>query len=94
MLAATVDDANGAILNIARAEETAILDLAYMIKEMTTSSSEVVLVPYEQEYGDHFEDTRRRVPDVGQAEQIVGFRAQVSLAEGLEQTINWFRSER
>ncbi|NIN68268.1 MAG: NAD-dependent epimerase/dehydratase family protein [Anaerolineae bacterium] len=94
VLAATVDDAKGAILNIARSEETAILDLAHTIKKMTTSSSEVVLVPYEQEYGDHFEDTRRRVPDVGQAEQIVGFRAQVSLAEGLEQTITWFRSRR
>jgi UDP-glucose 4-epimerase len=94
LLAATVEAANGAILNIARAEETAILDLANMIKDMTTSSSEVVLVPYEQEYGDHFEDTRRRVPAVDQAEQSLGFRAQVSLAQGLERTINWFRSVR
>ncbi len=94
VLAATAEAANGAILNIARAEETAILDLANMIKDMTTSSSEVVLVPYEQEYGDHFEDTRRRVPAVDQAEQSLGFRAQVSLAQGLERTINWFRSVR
>jgi UDP-glucose 4-epimerase len=94
VLAATVEGANGEILNIARAEETTILDLARMIKDMTASSSEVVLVPYEREYGDHFEDTRRRVPAVDQAEQILGFRAQVSLAEGLEQTISWFRGER
>jgi len=94
VLAATVEAANGEILNIARAEETKILKLAEMIKGMIGSSSDITLVPYEKEYGEDFEDSRRRVPAVGKAERILGFRAEVPLAEGLEQTIRWFRRGR
>jgi len=94
VLAATVEAANGEILNIARAEETKILKLAEMIKGMIGSSSDITLVPYEKEYGEDFEDSRRRVPAVGKAERILGFRAEVPLAEGLEQTIRWIRRGR
>jgi len=94
VLAATVEAANGEVLNIARAEETTVLHLAEIIKNMASSSSDITLVPYEQEYGDDFEDTRRRVPAVDKAERILGFKAQVPLAEGLEQTISSFRSGR
>ena len=94
VLAATVEAANGEILNIARAEETKIAKLAEMIKGMIGSSSDITLVPYEKEYGEDFEDSRRRVPAVGKAERILGFRAEVPLAEGLEQTIRWFRRGR
>ncbi len=91
VLAAAVEAANGEILNIARAEETKILQLAEMIKDMIGSSSDIILMPYEKEYGENFEDSRRRVPDVEKAERILGFKAKVPLATGLEQTISWFR---
>lgn len=94
VLSATVEAANGEVFNIARAEETTVLHLAEIIKDMANSSSDITLVPYEQEYGDDFEDIRRRVPAVDKAERILGFRAQVPLAEGLEQTISSFRSGR
>jgi UDP-glucose 4-epimerase len=94
VLAAAVEAANGQILNIARAEETKILDLAEMIKAMIGSLSDIILVPYEKEYGDGFEDSRRRVPAIEKAERLLGFKAEVPLAKGLEQTINWFRRER
>jgi UDP-glucose 4-epimerase len=93
-LAGEVDAARGEVLNIARAEETTILGLAQIIRDMTDSSSEIVTVPYELEYGEHFEDTRRRVPAVDKARRILGFSAKVSLVEGLAQTIDWFRGTR
>jgi UDP-glucose 4-epimerase len=92
VLAGDVDAARGEVLNIARAEETTILGLAQVIRDMTDSSSEIVAVPHELEYGEHFEDTRRRVPAVDKARRILGFSAKVSLVEGLTQTIDWFRS--
>ena len=46
--------------------EISILDLATRIIELTDSSSEIVLVPYEQAYGEGYEDMRRRVPDNSQ----------------------------
>jgi UDP-glucose 4-epimerase len=94
VLAGMVEAANGEVLNIARAEETSILRLAEMIKDMTDSSSDIVHVPHEREYGEDFEDTSRRVPSVEKAERILGFEAEVPLAKGLEQTIGWFRSQR
>jgi UDP-glucose 4-epimerase len=94
ILAATVEAANGEILNIARAEEMRILQLAEMIKDMTSSSSDIILVPYEEEYGGDFEDTGRRVPALDKALQLLDFKARVPLSMGLEQTINWFRGGR
>jgi UDP-glucose 4-epimerase len=93
VLAARVGAANGEILNIARDEETTILALAQMIKEATHSPSDIVLVSYEKEYGEEFEDSRRRVPAVESARRVLGFKAQVPLSSGLERTIRWFRGE-
>ncbi len=93
VLAGSVPDADGEVLNIARGEETSVLELAETIRELTGSSSEIVCVPYEVEYGELFEDTRRRVPAVEKAERILGFKARVALAEGLQRTIDWFRNK-
>ena len=92
VLAATVDGADGEVLNIARGDETSIRQLAETIRDMTESPSEVICVPYEEEYGEAFEDTRRRVPSVEKAKSVLGFRARVPLADGLLQTIDWFRN--
>ena len=94
VLAATVDGADGEVLNIARGDETSIRQLAETIRDMTESPSEVICVPYEEEYDEAFEDTRRRVPSVEKAKSVLGFRARVPLADGLLQTIDWFRNVR
>ena len=38
------------------------------------------------------EETRRRVPDVTRAREVLGFETQVSLEEGLRRTLEWFRN--
>ncbi len=48
-------------------------------------------MPYRNVFGENFEETRRRVPDIRRAAEILGFRAQIPLEEGLKQTIAWFR---
>ena len=94
VLAGVSDGAHGEVLNIARAEETSIGELAEAIRDLIGSSSEIVSVPYESQYGELFEDTRRRVPAVDKAERILGFRARVPLRDGLQRTIDWTRSRR
>jgi UDP-glucose 4-epimerase len=94
VLAGSVDASNGEALNIARGEEKTIQQLAETIRQMTDSSSKIVFVPPETEYGASFEDTRRRVPSVEKAERTIHFKAQVPLTEGLAQTIEWFRNTR
>lgn len=94
VLAGVSAGADGEVLNIARAEETTIGDLAQVVRALTGSSSEIVSVPYASQYGELFEDTRRRVPAVDKAERILGFRARVALLDGLQRTVDWFRSRR
>lgn len=91
VLAAKWEEANGEIFNIGREEETTILQLAEMVKRITGSSSQIIFVPYDDLYGSHFEDPRRRLPDTSKAERLLGFKAQVPLAEGLKKTVAWFR---
>jgi len=66
-------EARGRAVNLGGAEEVSILDLAERIRRVTGSSSEIVLVPYENAYGAGFEDMRRRVPDNSLAHELVGY---------------------
>ncbi len=93
MLAATVPEAAGRVFNIGSSQETSILELAEIICQLTNSSSEIQHVSYEQAYGADFEETRRRVPDVSRARDILGFEAQTPLKDGLQRTLAWFRKE-
>ena len=80
----------GRVFNIGNDHETTINDLARTIIEMTGSSSQVRHVSYEERYGKGFEDTKRRVPDVRRAQDMLGFRAGVTLHDGLERTLRWW----
>jgi len=91
ILAASLPQAEGEVFNIGNGKEITILELARLIKEMTASPSPITLVPYEEAYGPAFEEPLHRTPDVSKAERVLGFKAQVSLEEGLARTIAWFR---
>ena len=91
ILAATVKEAAGQIFNIGSNRETTILELTALIRQLTSSASEIVHVPYETAYGPAFEETRRRVPDATRAREVLGFEAQTPLEEGLRRTLEWFR---
>jgi UDP-glucose 4-epimerase len=81
------------VFNVGSNREKTILELAQMIWELTGSVSEIVHMPYETAYGPAFEETRRRVPDVTRARNVLGFEAQTSLEEGLRRTLGWFRDQ-
>ncbi len=91
ILAGTVPEAAGKALNIGSSRETRIKDLAATICSLVGSRSEIVHVPYRNVFGENFEEARRRVPDVRLAGEILGFRAETPLEEGLEVTLAWFR---
>jgi len=89
--AATLKEAVRQVFNIGSNDEKTILELAQLIRQLTDSTSEIVHVPYETAYGPTFEETRRRVPDVTRAREVLGFQAQTSLEDGLRRTLAWFR---
>lgn len=88
------DSANGEILNIGSTEEVNILELAKIIHRLSDVKEPLKLdmIPYDQiSAGRKYEDVRRRVPEVSKAAKLLGFRAEVSLEEGLRRTIEWQR---
>ena len=82
----------GKIFNVGNDHETSIIDLATTIIAMTGSSSAVQHVSYEQRFGKGFEDTKRRIPDVQRARAVLDFNAGVSLQDGLQRTLAWWRA--
>lgn len=82
----------GKIFNVGNDHETSIIDLATTIIAMTGSSSAVQHISYEQRFGKGFEDTKRRVPDVQRARAVLDFNAGISLQEGLQRTLAWWRA--
>jgi len=91
ILAGTMPKAIGNVFNIGANRETKIADLARMIRKQVGSDSEIISVPYRNVFGENFEETRRRVPGISRAAEILGFRAETPLEGGLRRTIAWFR---
>lgn len=87
----TQDAALGKVFNIGTTHEVSILALAEGVRTATRSSSPIEFTPYEASYPHGFEDTRRRVPDISRAREILGFQARIGLGEGMERTIAWCR---
>lgn len=87
-LCAASTDTVGRAYNVATGSGLTIGELAETIIDVTQSSSDVVHVT------PRAGDIDRSVADVSAARGDLGFEASVSLREGLERTVEWFRSER
>ena len=81
----------GEVFNVGNGQEISILGLAEKIKEMTGSQSEIVKVPYDQAYGEGFEDMPRRVPDITKLQKFTGYEPKVQLTEILPRVIAHFQ---
>lgn len=83
--------AHGQVFNAGTTRETTVLELADLVKLLTKSESPVTIVPYQDYYGQHYEDTMRRVPNLKKIQQVLSYNPAVKLEEGLIKTINWCR---
>lgn len=73
-------------VNIGNPDEYTILQLAETIIELTGSTSEIVHRPLPPD------DPKIRQPDITKARTLLGWQPVVSLKEGLERTIEWFKA--
>jgi len=73
------------IVNLGNPEEVTILDLAKQIAGIVG----VIAVIEHQELPE--DDPKLRRPDISRARRLLQWSPEVSLNEGLKQTINWFR---
>jgi UDP-glucose 4-epimerase len=70
----------GKVINIGNDFEISINELAQKIITETNSKSDIVYVPYEEAYGDGFEDMERRVPNIDLINKLVGWKPQRNLS--------------
>jgi len=77
---AFADNTIGKVINIGNDFEISINGLAKRIIDETGSKSEIVYVPYEEAYGDGFEDMERRVPNIDLINQLVGWKPKRDLS--------------
>jgi UDP-glucose 4-epimerase len=80
-------EAVGQSFNVGNARSTVtIYDLAQRVKRISGCAGEIVFQPL------HYADVEIRIPNVEKARELLGFDAKVDLDEGLERTIQWYRS--
>jgi UDP-glucose 4-epimerase len=83
----------GHVINLGNDEEVSILGLAERAIELTGSKSEIRYIPYEEAYGDGFEDMQRRVPGLEKAKKLIGYQPTRSLENIINDVANEFKKE-
>ncbi len=73
-------------VNLGNPDERTILEVAELVLARTGSSSTIVFEPLPED------DPLVRQPDIARARAVLGWHPKVSLDEGLDTTIEWFRS--
>jgi UDP-glucose 4-epimerase len=79
----------GEVFNIGSTEEITIANLAQRVKSLAGSQSEIVTLPYQEAYGQGFEDMPRRVPDTSKIADLIGFQTTRTLDEILRSVIDY-----
>ena len=83
----------GQVINLGNAEEVTIKQLAEKTIALTGSASEIKYIPYEEAYGEGFEDMRRRVPSLEKARRLIGYEPTRTLEEIINDVAREFRNE-
>lgn len=83
-------EAEGQIFNVGSSNEVTINELARRVIEHTGSSSGIEYIPYEQAYGEGFEDMERRVPDLGKIARVIGYEPAYGFDDILDSVVRYF----
>jgi UDP-glucose 4-epimerase len=72
----------GEIYNIGGTEEIRIIDLANKVIQLTNSSSDIEILPFERVFGPNYEETTQRMPDILKIKKI-GYFPKYSLDDSI-----------
>ena len=78
-------DCSGEVFNIGNSSEISIVELARRILKLTASKSTIAYSPLPKD------DPRRRCPDITRAARRLNWKPQVTLEEGLERLLTWYK---
>lgn len=86
ILAMFSDKTKGEVINLGNPDERKILEFANLIKKLTGSSSEIVFEDLPTD------DPKERKPDIVKAKELIGWQPKISIEQGLEKTVQYFKS--
>ena len=78
----------GEVVNVGNPEEITIFELAKRVQTVAQSNSKITFYPRPPH------DPQRRAPVITRAKLILAWSPSIPLDEGLEKTVQWFRSQR
>jgi len=87
--AASAREASGKVINVANGERITLNQLLDELKELT-GKKDVTAEYMEPRVG----DVRHSLADITLAKEFLGYESKVDLREGLERTIDWWKSSR
>jgi len=87
------EEAYGEVFNVGSTEEVSMMELAERVRAAVGSNSEITTTPYNEAYEAGFEDMRRRLPDIGKINDLLGWRPGRDLNGILEDVIEAQRAE-
>lgn len=73
-------------VNLGNPEEFSVLDFANIVKEITSSESDIIHKDLPED------DPQQRCPDISLAKKIIGWTPKINLQRGIIPTIEWFKS--
>lgn len=79
----------GRIFNIGSDQPVSVRELAERVIDRVNPALALQFLPYQQAYGEDFEDVSRRVPDVSRLEATIGIKPRMPLGELLDDIIRW-----
>ena len=85
---ATSEETIGQVYNVGSNEEISINKLALKVIELTNSKSQINYRPFAQVYGEKFEETHRRVPDISKISQSINWAPRTSLDQVILEIAN------
>ncbi len=83
----------GQVINLGNDEEVTIKQLADKAILLAASSSKIRFVPYDEAYGEGFEDMQRRVPSLAKAGRLIGYKPTRTLDDIINDVAAEFRKD-
>jgi NAD dependent epimerase/dehydratase len=90
--AAGSDRADGEVVNLGTGREVSIGDLAAMLMKIV--GKDVPIATRDERKRPPASEVERLLADPGKARQLLGWESQVTLEDGLRQTVDWIRAHR
>ncbi|TSC75466.1 MAG: UDP-glucose 4-epimerase [Parcubacteria group bacterium Gr01-1014_30] len=82
----------GETFDVGSDEEIKMIELARLVKKLTKSSSDILLIPYKKVYNSPFEDVMRSKPSLTKIRKFINFKPNFTLKESLKKIIDYAKT--